>query len=99
MKESVTVSRSEKNPKLAYVLFPHDLLEGCERADIEYDGGFLISFFDDGAYKVGVNGTGKATSWRLTIPVSLVSHVPFGINQCEVERLDAHQIRLQVGVR
>lgn len=93
-KTGITISRSERNPKLAYVLFPHSLLEGCDSADVEYDGGFLIRFVEGGKYRIGANGTGKSTSWRLTIPSAFSGFVPFGITQCDVDRVDPHTIRL-----
>jgi len=90
MKDSATISRSEKNPKVAYVLFPNGMLEDCSEFDIEYDDGLVIRFIDGGRYKVGENGS----SWRLNIPAAFVGYVPFGLTQCEVERVDLHTVRL-----
>lgn len=84
-RKGVSVSRSRRNPEIAYVMMPMRMASHWS-ANIYHDGGkkIAIEFRLCGDYAVRRTSDTAATV-RINIPRKLVGLIPFGLHEIETQ--------------
>lgn len=79
---SVSVSRSPKNPRIAYVTVSAEIIDRDATAMVYKDnrGRIGIKFMDEGGEFVVRRCSSRAHKRRINIPKEMVDTVPFGLH-------------------